>query len=124
MKLEIYDPAMCCASGVCGPSVDPKLVKLQEILRLLENKCGDRIQIARHGLSTDPQAFVNNSQVAALLQQEGPECLPLTYIDGQLVAKKDYLSADELQKALKERGVDIELTQQKTRPSCCGSKCC
>jgi hypothetical protein len=27
MKIEIYDPPMCCPSGVCGPSVDPKLVK-------------------------------------------------------------------------------------------------
>jgi len=25
--IEIFDPAMCCSSGVCGPSVDPKLVR-------------------------------------------------------------------------------------------------
>jgi hypothetical protein len=25
-KLEVYDPAMCCSTGVCGPEVDPALV--------------------------------------------------------------------------------------------------
>ncbi|HDH53272.1 MAG TPA: arsenic metallochaperone ArsD family protein, partial [Nitrospirae bacterium] len=28
MKVEIYDPAMCCSSGMCGPSIDPALVKI------------------------------------------------------------------------------------------------
>ncbi|MFN8000751.1 MAG: arsenic metallochaperone ArsD family protein [Acidobacteriota bacterium] len=23
MKLEIFDPPMCCATGVCGTDVDP-----------------------------------------------------------------------------------------------------
>lgn len=23
VKLQVFDPAMCCSTGVCGPSVDP-----------------------------------------------------------------------------------------------------
>lgn len=23
MKIEVFDPPMCCSSGVCGPAVDP-----------------------------------------------------------------------------------------------------
>lgn len=30
MKIEIYEPAMCCPTGVCDPTVDTALVKLQE----------------------------------------------------------------------------------------------
>ena len=26
-KIEIFDPAMCCSTGVCGPSVDPELTE-------------------------------------------------------------------------------------------------
>lgn len=38
MKIQIYDPAMCCSTGVCGPSVDPELVRIQEALRRFRNK--------------------------------------------------------------------------------------
>ena len=30
-KLEIFDPAMCCSTGVCGPSVDPELLRVSTI---------------------------------------------------------------------------------------------
>ena len=37
-KIEIYDPAMCCDSGVCGPSIDPELLRVSFIVKNLENK--------------------------------------------------------------------------------------
>ncbi|MCL6570876.1 MAG: arsenic metallochaperone ArsD family protein, partial [Bacillus sp. (in: Bacteria)] len=27
-KIQIFDPAMCCSSGVCGPSIDPDLLRV------------------------------------------------------------------------------------------------
>jgi hypothetical protein len=124
MKIEIFDPAMCCPSGVCGPSVDPALVKLQETLRILEEKCAGRVQVSRHGLSSDPQAFVAHVEARKLLQEEGPQCLPLTFFDGQLVASRAYLSTEKFQQALKERGVEVELGPKQASRSCCGSGCC
>jgi len=56
MKLEIYDPAMCCSTGVCGPSVDPEMVRIQEALRQIQ-KQAPAVEINRYGLSTDPQAL-------------------------------------------------------------------
>lgn len=117
MKIEIFDPAMCCPSGVCGPSVDPKLVKLQETLRLLEEKGADRLKISRHGLSSDPQAFLAHAQAGKMLQLQGPECLPLTFIDGQLMASRKYLNAEEFQDALAARGLNLELSPQSVRPA-------
>jgi len=49
MKIELFEPAMCCSSGVCGPSVDPKLVKLQETLRLIEEKARLEAELATVG---------------------------------------------------------------------------
>ena len=60
MKIEIYDPAMCCSTGVCGPSVDPELVRIQETLRQLQKQAPE-VQVQRYGLSSEPQAFVANS---------------------------------------------------------------
>lgn len=28
--VEIYDPPMCCSSGLCGPTIDPELVKMND----------------------------------------------------------------------------------------------
>ena len=25
-KMIIFDPAMCCLTGVCGPAIDPELI--------------------------------------------------------------------------------------------------
>lgn len=32
MKVEIYDPAMFCPSGLCGPAIDPVLVKINDVV--------------------------------------------------------------------------------------------
>ncbi len=26
--IEIFDPAMCCSTGVCGPSIDTELMRV------------------------------------------------------------------------------------------------
>jgi len=27
MKIQVLDPPRCCSTGVCGPNVDPELVR-------------------------------------------------------------------------------------------------
>lgn len=34
--LKIYDPAMCCPTGVCGTNIDTKLVQLANFLNTLD----------------------------------------------------------------------------------------
>lgn len=123
MKIEIYDPAMCCPTGVCGPSVDPELVRIQDVLRQIQKQAPE-VTILRFGLSSEPQAFVANSRVAELLKAEGPECLPLVYVDGNLVSKGSYPSSDQIQSLLKGAGVDISLGEKKKSSCCCGPSCC
>lgn len=124
MKIEIYDPAMCCSTGVCGPSVDPELVRIQEALRQIQKQAPD-VTVARFGLSSDPQAFVANTAVAELLKSEGPECLPLVFVDGDLASKGSYPSNAQLQAILKRGGVDVTFGEKKKAASCCcGPKGC
>lgn len=110
MKIELYEPAMCCSSGVCGPAVDPKLVKLQETLRLIEEKGAGAIEVKRYNLSSDLDAFAKNAAVGEVLKEQGPHALPVVYIDGELIAQHEYPNTDEWQQALKARGIEIDLS--------------
>lgn len=123
MKIEIFDPAMCCSTGVCGPSVDPELVRIQETLRQIQKQAPE-VQVVRSGLTSDPQAFVANSAVAELLKSEGPECLPLVFVDGDMVSKGSYPSNVQLQAILNRVGINISFVEKKPRVSCCGPGCC
>ena len=91
--LKVYDPAMCCPTGVCGTSVDTKLVQLSNFLNSLDK---NMFEVKRFGLSTNPQEYVINSEVSKLLNEEGVECLPLIFLDDELLFKKDYPSVPQL----------------------------
>ena len=91
--LKIYDPAMCCPTGVCGTSVDTKLVQLSNFINSLDKKM---FQVQRFGLSTNPQEYVTNSKVSDLLNKEGVEVLPLIFLDDELLIKNDYPTVPEL----------------------------
>ena len=91
--LKIYDPAMCCPTGVCGTSVDTKLVQLSNFINSLDKKM---FEVKRFGLSTNPQEYVINNKVSDLLNKEGVEVLPLIFLDDELLFKNDYPSVPEL----------------------------
>lgn len=123
MKIEIFDPAMCCSTGVCGPSVDPELVRIQEALRQIQ-KQAPVVQVDRFSLTGDPQAFVANSAVAELLKSEGPECLPLVFADGEIVSKGKYPDNDQIRTILKQAGIDFTSGETKKSTCGCGPNCC
>ena len=58
--IEVFDPPMCCSSGVCGPSVDPLLAAFAADVEWLT---AQGVTIARHNLSQNPQPFVSNTRV-------------------------------------------------------------
>ncbi|MEQ8201104.1 MAG: arsenite efflux transporter metallochaperone ArsD [Syntrophomonadaceae bacterium] len=91
-KIEIFDPAMCCATGVCGPSIDPELLRVATAINSLQQK---GVDISRHGLSTDPMVFITNQTINDLLQKEGAGILPATLVDGQVVKTRSYPTNQE-----------------------------
>ena len=92
-NIEIFDPGMCCSTGVCGPGIDPELMRMATLVNSLARK---GIQIKRHNLSNEPQDFVANKLVGALLAKEGAEVLPITLLDGEVVKTHQYPTNEEL----------------------------
>jgi len=90
--LQVYDPAMCCSSGVCGPDIDPILPQVAGFLHQLKEH---GVVVERYNLSQQPLAFVQNPKVKLLLQTEGVEALPLFFIDGELALKGSYPDHDK-----------------------------
>ncbi|MGO4889284.1 arsenite efflux transporter metallochaperone ArsD [Anaerobacillus sp. MEB173] len=92
-KVEIYDPAMCCPTGVCGPSVDPELTRVATAIYLLENKGFD---IKRYQLTTDPDKFAKNNVVNQVLHEKGPDALPVVLVNGHIEKVGSYPTNEEL----------------------------
>lgn len=92
-KIEIFDPAMCCPTGVCGPSVDPELARVASVIFLLEKK---GVDIRRYNLGNEPDVFVTNELINKLLQEKGMDALPATVVDGKLMKEGIYPSTAEL----------------------------
>ena len=88
---------MCCPTGVCGTSVDTKLVQLANFLNSLDK---NMFEVKRFGLSTNPQEYVANNKVSELLNKEGVEVLPLIFLDNEILFKGDYPTVPELSKKM------------------------
>lgn len=108
MKVQIFDPPMCCSTGICGPGVDPALVSFTADLDWLKRQ---GIEVERYNLSQQTQAFVSNPTVAAALKKDGNECLPLILVDGNIASQGSYLSREKLAKL-----TNIEFTETEQKP--------
>jgi hypothetical protein len=97
MKVEIYDPAMCCSSGLCGPALDPVLVKMNDAVLTLKKQ---NVDMERFNLAQQPKAFIDNKKVADLLHKNGKDILPVTIVNGDVFRTGQYPSYEELCGAL------------------------
>ena len=91
-RLEVFDPAMCCSTGLCGTEIDPALVSFAALLTQLSQK---GVKVERYNLGQQPMAFVQNPTVKALLDKEGVTALPLILINGAVHLKGRYLTDAE-----------------------------
>lgn len=92
-KLQVFDPAMCCSTGVCGPSVDPALPRFSADLEWLKSK---GLEVERYNLAQEVGAFTSNPVVKAALNSGGSKCLPLLLLDGTIVFEGAYPTREEL----------------------------
>ena len=92
-KIDVYDPALCCNTGVCGEEVDQDLVDFSGLVRWAKDRGAS---IERHNLAQQPQDFAGNPVIAELLQAQGSAALPATLVDGQPTMTGRYPSRQEL----------------------------
>lgn len=114
MKIEIFDPAMCCSTGVCGPSVDKELLRVAGIVDRLTK---EGVDISRYQLTSEPQKFIANKLVNDLLNSDS-ESLPITLINGEVVKTKEYLSTQEFEVLMKAKK-DSQSTTCNCKDGCC-----
>lgn len=99
MNITFYEPPMCCPTGVCGPSVDGKLVKLVEQIAELEAKF-DALTVDRYMISTNPFKFRENPDVFKMVQEKGKDALPITTVNGTIIKHAEYPTMEEMLKHL------------------------
>ncbi len=97
MKIEIYDPPMCCSSGLCGPKLDPVLVKMNDALMALTRQ---GVQVDRYNLAQQPGQFMSNVMVAEMLHKSGKKILPVTLVNGEVFKTGGYPAYEEMCGAL------------------------
>jgi len=121
-KLEVFDPAMCCSTGVCGVAVDPVLVQFSADLQwLTEHDVG----VKRYNLSQEPQAFAGNPDIVKEMEA-GMDRLPILRVDGRIVSTGMYPSRMQLAQKLGVTLTREEKPRIKLGESACNPKsgCC
>lgn len=117
--IQVFDPAMCCNTGVCGVDVDQSLVNFAADVDWAKQ---NGAQIERFNLSQQPMAFAESAIVKSLLERTGQTVLPVTLVDGQLALAGRYPSRDDL---ARWAGLQVQPAEAKATDSCCsGGRCC
>ena len=124
--IEIFEPAMCCSTGVCGPDVPQELVTFSADVEWLHALGGE---VARFNLASEPEAFANRPSVLQFLQLSGSGGLPLTLVAGAIAATGRYPTRDELARwadvtAVPAGRVPLTLAPDAAGSCCGGSGCC
>jgi hypothetical protein len=119
-NIQIFDPALCCSTGVCGVEVDQELVGFSADFDWAQ-KSG--AQIARFNLAQQPMAFAEHAVVRQFLERSGAEALPLILIDGEIALAGRYPSRAELARwgAIPAVSGNDAMTNS---AGCSGKSCC
>ncbi|HEX21080.1 MAG TPA: arsenite efflux transporter metallochaperone ArsD [Actinobacteria bacterium] len=98
IEIKIFELPMCCSSGMCGPTVDERLVDFNTLIDRLKN---EGYLINRYMLTNDRDKFISEPKVMSLIKDEQMEALPLVMVDGKIIKKGDYPTYDEIIAAVK-----------------------
>ncbi|MBV1896175.1 MAG: arsenite efflux transporter metallochaperone ArsD [Rhodobacteraceae bacterium] len=114
--ITVYDPAMCCSTGICGAEVDQTLVNFAADLDWLKSQ---GVTVTRINLSQDPAAFAANEAVKAVLESSGVDGLPVVMSGDQLQSSGRYLTRSELA-TLAGIACTPDSAEPKASSGCCG----
>jgi hypothetical protein len=131
-KMQIFEPAMCCSTGLCGVGVDSELLRISNVLNSLEK---NGVKVERFNLTSAPQEFIKNDAVNNIIKTEGVGALPLAVLDSEIVMTGRYPTNEELVKLLNIPvsfvGESINKENEEQPCGCCcsddecsGGSCC
>lgn len=124
-KMEIFEPAMCCSTGLCGVGVDPELLRISTVLNNLNS---NGIEVMRYNLTSAPMEFVNNKVANDFVNSKGVDGLPVILLDGTPVIEGRYPSNEEfislLEIAEDMLSIKTEERVEESGGCCSGGDCC
>jgi hypothetical protein len=113
-KIQVFDPALCCSTGVCGTDVDQALVSFAADVNWAKQ---NGILIERFNLAKEPLSFAEHPVVKSFLERSGQESLPLILVDGNVILAGRYPNRSELARW-------AEYNPPSDSKSCSGKCCC
>jgi hypothetical protein len=122
-KMQIFEPARCCDTGLCGVSIDPELLRISTVLNALKK---NGVAVDRFNLSSTPMAFVNNKVINAFINEKGVEELPAVMVDESIVIVGRYPTNEELVSLLEVPASYLTEAKATKQGGCCCSdgNCC
>lgn len=121
--IDVFGPAMCCSSGVCGSDVDQDLVDFNGALNYARK---EGIHIRRHNLATDPSDFAESDTIRKFLQISGSEGLPAIVVDDTIVLSCSYPTLSQLRRfaGAADEAPRAELPLMNVSGTSAGGECC
>lgn len=121
--VHVYDPALCCSSGVCGADVDQALVDFSAAVKQAE---GEGVQVSRHNLTSEPTDFAASEPVRKFLEVSGTEGLPVIVVDDVIALSGTYPTLEQLRTfagaSIAPASGGLPLAQDSDN-CCCGGAC-
>jgi len=116
--IQIFDPALCCSTGVCGVDIDQALVNFAADADWAKQ---NGVTIERFNLGQQPMAFAENQTVKGFLERSGQEALPLVLVDGEVALAGRYPNRAEL---IRWAGIAQPEPASRSSDGCCsGGRC-
>ena len=119
--VTIYDPAMCCSTGICGAEVDQTLVTFAADLDWLKSA---GVSVTRINLSQEPNEFATNEAVKSVLQNDGVDGLPVIMLGDVMFSSGRYPARGELADltGVAHSADATETLVQTQETGCCGGE--
>jgi hypothetical protein len=95
--IELFDPPMCCPTGLCGPALDQTLLDVNEMIMSLQR---ENLRVERYQMASNPNAFLGNAEVMKLVREKEMAALPIVVVRGKVIKVGTYPTADEVHTAL------------------------
>lgn len=111
VRIEIFDPPMCCPTGLCGPSIDPALLDVHEAILKVTAEFSGRVHIERYLLGQQPQKFAQQPEVIARLKAHGVPVLPITLLNGRVVKEREYPTYSALRAWIAQAADPVPVTE-------------
>lgn len=92
--IELFDPPMCCPTGLCGPTLDQALLDVSDMILALQ---AEGWLVERYQMTSHPQKFINNAEIMRLVREKQMAALPITTVGGQVVKVGVYPTLTEIQ---------------------------